>query len=196
MAIKQAFMVPVIFGGSLDAGISCIAGTTEGTAANEIVCKDEMTSAIATEAAKKVNVSGSRGSTAGYATAQSVTAASTTQEVPPEVEGGDPTTEVVPAVVTIAKDSKDYINISTSGAVTLAFTAASATQAATKVIRLAATAETTLTVTGATWANGGDAPTWGTADEVLIIVATFLAGEVILSVVHNSESASASASEV
>jgi hypothetical protein len=227
MATKQAFIVPVIFGGSLDAGLSTLAGTTENTAANELVDNDELTAAVAAEAtarqeadallaplaspaltgtptaptaasgtdttqiattafvqsevaSKFVKIAGPRGSLAGYAASEAVTAASTT-----EGEGAEAVE--TPAAVTVTKASRDYIEIATSGAVTLTFTPASAGEAATKVIKLTASASTTLTVSGASWANGASAPTWGTSGAVLIIVASFLGTSVILSVFHNSE---------
>lgn len=90
------------------------------------------------------------------------------------------------STITVTKASADTIEASTSGATTLAFTAASSGETATKLIRLTASATTTLTVTGATWANGASAPEWGTAGQVLVLVAEFIGGSVVLSVFHNA----------
>lgn len=107
---------------------------------------------------------GSRGALAGYSTSAALTGAQT-----------------------VTKDSSDTIALKTSGAVTLTFTAATAAEACTKVIDLTATAATTLTVAGASWANGDEAPTWGTAGKHLTIEAHFIGGRVDLYVLNNNE---------
>lgn len=88
---------------------------------------------------------------------------------------------------TITKDSSDSIVINTTGATTLTFTPAELTECAVKVISLTATNETTLTFNNATWANAGEAPTWGTTGKHLVIIAHFISGRVILSVSDNDE---------
>lgn len=119
------------------------------------------------DSADHVNIAGQRGELAGFASSESVTnSASTT---------------------TITKNSRDYMEITTSGACTIAFTGASAGEATVKVIKLIASATTTLTISGATWANGASAPSWGTSGETLILVVSFFGTSVILSVFHNSE---------
>lgn len=107
---------------------------------------------------------GSRGALAGYSTSAALTGAQT-----------------------VTKASSDTIALKTSGAVTLTFTAATASEACTKVIDLTATAATTLTVAGASWANGDEAPTWGTAGKHLTIEAHFIGGRVDLYVLNNNE---------
>lgn len=87
----------------------------------------------------------------------------------------------------INANSPDCINLATSGSVSLAFTAAAATVAAVKIICLTASAATTLTVSGASWANGGSAPTWGNSGKRLILAAHFIAGVVILNVCDNNQ---------
>ena len=111
-------------------------------------------------------IAGDRKELAGYATTDAITNSATT--------------------TTITKSSADYTEIDISGAATLAFTAATAGEAATKVIKLTATATTTLTVSGATWSSGS-APTWGSANAVLILVASFFGSAILLSVFYNSE---------
>ena len=88
---------------------------------------------------------------------------------------------------TININSADCINLATSGAVSLTFTAAAATQRAVKVLCLTASAATTLTISGAVWANNGSAPTWGDAGKVLVLLAHFVGGRVVLSVVDNTQ---------
>lgn len=108
--------------------------------------------------------SGERGTLAGHETAETLT--------------GSPTINI---------DSASTNVMNTSGAVTLTFTAAEATASDVKVIALTATAATTLTIAGAVWANGGSAPTWGTAGKHLVLVANFLGGRVVLNVFDNDE---------
>ena len=108
--------------------------------------------------------SGERGTLTGHETAATLT--------------GSPT-------ININSASTNVLN--TSGKVTLTFTAAAATASDVKVIALTATAATTLTITGAAWANGGSAPTWGTAGKHLVLVANFLGGRVVLNVFDNDE---------
>lgn len=88
---------------------------------------------------------------------------------------------------TITKDSPDTILVQTSGNTTLTFQPADTGVCAVKVVCLTATDTTTLTVTGASWANAGTAPTWGTAGHRLILVCTFIAGVVVVNVVDNSQ---------
>lgn len=108
--------------------------------------------------------SGERGTLTGHETAATLT--------------GSPT-------ININSASTNVLN--TSGKVTLTFTAAAATASDVKVIALTATAATTLTITGAAWANGGSAPTWGTVGKHLVLVANFLGGRVVLNVFDNDE---------
>ena len=88
---------------------------------------------------------------------------------------------------TITKDSPDTILVQTSGNTTLTFQPADTGVCAVKVVCLTATDTTTLTVTGASWANAGTAPTWGTAGHRLILVCTFIAGVVVVNVFDNSQ---------
>lgn len=117
-----------------------------------------------TEVGKRILASGARGQIAGSETAASLSGSQT-----------------------ITANSADTICISTSGAVTLTFTAAAATVCAVKVIALNASATTTLTISGAVWANAGDAPTWGTAGKNLVLSASFINGRVVLNVYDNEE---------
>lgn len=125
---------------------------------------NENKTATDAELAKKIPKSGDRGTLSGYETAATLT--------------GSPT-------ININSASTNVMN--TSGAVTLTFTAAAATASDVKVIALTATAATTLTIAGAVWANGGSAPTWGTAGKHLVLVANFLGGRVVLNVFDNDE---------
>lgn len=111
-----------------------------------------------------IEKTGSRGSLAGFQTVSTLT--------------GSPT---------VTSESGDVCVLNSSGAVTLTFTPAEATVACTKVIDITATADTTLAIAGASWANGEDAPTWGTAGKHLTIEAHFIAGRVDLFVVNNDE---------
>lgn len=88
---------------------------------------------------------------------------------------------------TIDKAAGDTIALSTSGAVTLTFTPAAATESCTKIIDLTAAEATTLAIAGAEWANGEEAPTWGTAGKHLTITAHFIGGRVDLYVLNNNE---------
>lgn len=110
--------------------------------------------------------SGNRGALAGFAAAAVLTGAQT-----------------------ITKASSDTIALTTSGAVTLTFTPAAATEACTKVIDLTASEATTLTVAGASWAGGDEAPTWGTKGKHLTIEAHFIGARVDLYVLNNNEEA-------
>ena len=125
---------------------------------------NENKTATDAELAKKIPKSGDRGTLSGYETAATLT--------------GSPT-------ININSASTNVMN--TSGAVTLTFTAAAATASDVKVIALTAIAATTLTIVGAVWANGGSAPTWGTAGKHLVLVANFLGGRVVLNVFDNDE---------
>ena len=108
--------------------------------------------------------SGNRGTIAGY-------------EVASEKTGSQ----------TITIESPDTTYINTSGSVILTFTASTSTNVSTKVIYLTATGATTLTVQGCIWANGADAPTWGTSGKHLVLVASFIGGRVIVSVFDNDD---------
>ncbi len=125
---------------------------------------NENKTATDAELAKKIPKSGDRGTLSGYETAATLT--------------GSPT-------ININSASTNVMN--TSGAVALTFTAAAATASDVKVIALTAIAATTLTIAGAVWANGGSAPTWGTAGKHLVLVANFLGGRVVLNVFDNDE---------
>ena len=112
-----------------------------------------------------VNKSGSRGSLVGY---ESATTLSGNQ--------------------TITIESADTIIMNTSGSVTLTFTpSSSVNECAVKVVSLKSTGTTTLTISGAVWANGGEAPTWGTTGKTLILVANFIHGKCVLNIFHNDE---------
>lgn len=100
---------------------------------------------------------------------------------------GSETASVVNGSQSINANSADCMNITTSGAVTLTFTAAAANVRAVKALCLTAGAATTLTVSGAAWASKGTAPNWGSAGKRLILLAHFVAGLVILSVADNNE---------
>ena len=100
---------------------------------------------------------------------------------------GNETSASLSGPQTITVSSADTTIISTSGATTLTFTAADVNVCAVKVICLNATAATTLTISGATWANAGSAPTWGDANARLILVANFIAGVVIINTFDNSQ---------
>lgn len=100
---------------------------------------------------------------------------------------GSETASVVNGSQSINAASADCMNITTSGAVTLTFTPAAANVRAVKSLCLTAGAATTLTVSGASWANSGSAPNWGSAGKRLVLLAHFVAGLVILSVADNNE---------
>lgn len=101
---------------------------------------------------------------------------------------GSETVNVLSGNQTITKDSADTIVMNTTGAVTLTFTPAGTNDCAVKVIALTATGETTLNISGAVWANLGEAPTWGTAGKHLVLVAHFINNRVILCIFDNDES--------
>ena len=124
--------------------------------------------AVNTVNVNKINLTGSRGTLAG-----------------------NETVSVVSGSQTITIDSPDTIVINTSGATTLTFTTADINTTAVKVIALKnGTTTSTITISGATWANNGEAPTWGSANTNLVLVATFIAGRVVLNVFDNDDSAS------
>ncbi len=100
---------------------------------------------------------------------------------------GNETASAVSGNQTINASSADCINISTSGAVTLTFQAAAATVRAVKALSLTASVATTLTIAGAVWANKGIAPTWGNAGTILVLLAHFVGGRVVLSVADNTQ---------
>ena len=100
---------------------------------------------------------------------------------------GNETASAVSGNQTINASSADCIDIGTSGAVTLTFQAAAATVRAVKALSLTASAATTLTISGAVWANKGTAPTWGNAGAILVLLAHFVGGRVVLSVADNTQ---------
>lgn len=100
---------------------------------------------------------------------------------------GSETVSVLSGNQTITKDSADTIVMNTTGAVKLTFTPAGTNDCAVKVISLTATGETTLNISGAIWANAGEAPTWGTAGRHLILVVHFIGGRVVLCAFDNDE---------
>lgn len=100
---------------------------------------------------------------------------------------GNETAVVATGNQTITASSSDCINLSTSGAVTLTFTPAAAEVRAVKALSLTASAATTLTISGAVWANKGSAPTWGNAGTILVLLAHFVGGRVVLSVADNTQ---------
>lgn len=101
---------------------------------------------------------------------------------------GNETAVVATGNQTITASSSDCVNLTTSGAVTLTFTPAAAEVRAVKAICLTASAATTLTISGtANWANKGSAPTWGNAGTILVLLAHFVGGRVVLSVADNTQ---------
>lgn len=90
-----------------------------------------------------------------------------------------------PPTVTI--ESPDCLNLETAGTLTIAFTAADPSMRAVKALSLTATDTTSLTIEGAVWQNNGEAPEWGTAGKILVILAHFVGGRVVLSVADNTE---------
>lgn len=100
---------------------------------------------------------------------------------------GNETVQALSNSQTITVNSSDCINLATSGAVTLTFTVAAATVRAVKSICLTASAATTLTVKNAVWANNGSAPVWGAAGKILVLLAHFVGGRVVLSVADNTQ---------
>ena len=100
---------------------------------------------------------------------------------------GYETPQVLTGNQTITINSASTTTMNTTGAVTLTFTAAGATQSDVKVIALTATGDTTLTIEGAVWANAGSAPTWGTTGKHLVLVAHFIGGRVVLNVFDNDQ---------
>ena len=113
---------------------------------------------------KAVPKTGSRGELAGFETAASLTGSQA-----------------------INVGSPDCMKLSTSGAVSLAFTPGAADVCALKVICLTAAEATTVTFSGAVWANNGQAPAWGDAGKRLVLTAHFIAGAVILNVCDNNQ---------
>ena len=101
---------------------------------------------------------------------------------------GNETAVVATGNQTITASSSDCVNLTTSGAVTLTFTPAAVDVRAVKAICLTASAATTLTISGtANWANKGSAPTWGNAGTILVLLAHFVGGRVVLSVADNTQ---------
>ena len=105
-----------------------------------------------------------------------------TQEVTAESLAAGTTT-------TVNKDSDQVMVLNTTGAQTLAFTAAASNVYATKYIHLTATEDTVLTVTGADWADAADAPVWGKATYKLYLRVAFVAGRVTIYVLDNTQEA-------
>lgn len=93
------------------------------------------------------------------------------------------------STTTINKDSDQIIVLNTNGAQTLAFTAAASTVYSVKYIHLTAATDTTLTVTGAEWADAEEQPVWGKQTYKLFLKATFVAGYICLEVMSNSQAA-------
>ena len=92
--------------------------------------------------------------------------------------------------ITVTSSSDAVMIYHTSGTFALTFTSASNTSTyAVKEIYLISDADTTLTVTGATFADAEQDPVWGKASYKLYLRATFINGEVILSVISNSQEA-------
>lgn len=100
---------------------------------------------------------------------------------------GNEAAAVLSGSQTIATISADSMVITTSGATTLTFTPAGNDVWCIKGICLKASAATTLTVNGAVWANGAEAPAWGDSGKTLVLAALFAGGQVILSVCHNDQ---------
>lgn len=100
---------------------------------------------------------------------------------------GSETATLLTGNQTIGADSGDTIVIETSGTTTLTFTAGSANQSAIKIIALKARANSTLTISGASWTSGTiNPPDWGAAGKILVLVAYFICEKVFLSVFTNS----------
>ena len=86
---------------------------------------------------------------------------------------------------TIDINYADTTVIKTSGKVTLTFKVAAANLTSTKVIALKSVGSTKLRISGARWVNNLPAPEWNSG--LLILVATFIAGSVVVAVYHNSQ---------
>lgn len=149
-----------VLGTNVSGAVALATKATQDSSGNDIAS----TYATKTENNGKISLSGSRGTLAGSETA---TALSGNQ--------------------TITKDSADTIVMNTTGSITLTFTPAGTTECAVKVIALTATGTTTVAYSGGVWANGGEAPTWGTTGKHLVLVANFIGGRVILNVFDNDE---------
>ena len=109
-----------------------------------------------------------------------------------EITGTSEVTAVAKAdgsTTTFDKDSDQVTALTTSGAQTLAFTAAASNVYSVKYIHLVATEDTTLTVTGVEWADAEDAPVWGKATYKLYLKVTWIQGRVIAQVMDNSQAA-------
>ena len=108
------------------------------------------------------------------------------------LEAGAPTA-VTPKTgetsATINKDSDAVSIYHTSGTFALTFSAAQATEYAVKEIYLIADADTTLTVTGATFADAEENPVWGKTGYKLYLRCAFIAGDVVITVLDNSQEA-------
>jgi len=109
-----------------------------------------------------------------------------------EIVGEKSVTATSPAAGTttsIDKDSDQVIVMNTTGAQTLAFTAAAADVYSVKYIHLTAAEDTTLTVTGAEWADAEDAPVWGKKTYKLYLRVAFVAGRVTIHILDNTQAA-------
>ena len=101
---------------------------------------------------------------------------------------GNETVSVLSGSQTIDINSPDTIVINTSGPTTLTFTPADINTTAIYVIALKNGSTTSsVNIVNAVWANSGETPVWGSANSNLILVATFIAGRVVLNVFDNDE---------
>lgn len=101
---------------------------------------------------------------------------------------GSETVKVLSGNQTIDINFPDTIVINTSGPTTLTFTPAAIDQTSVKVIALKNGSTTSsVNIVNAVWANSGETPVWGSANSNLILVATFIAGRVVLNVHDNDE---------
>lgn len=152
-----------LIGKSINCGLYTLSDDINDTNSSHIAS----IKAVNTVNVNKINLTGSRGTLAG-----------------------NETVSVVSGSQTITINSPDTIVINTSGATTLTFTAADINTTAVKVIALKnGTTTSTITISGAVWANNGEAPTWGSANTNLVLVATFIAGRVVINTFDNDDSA-------
>ena len=101
---------------------------------------------------------------------------------------GSETVKVLSGSQTIDINFSDTIVINTSGPTTLTFTPAAIDKTSVKVIALKNGSTTSsVNIVNAVWANSGETPVWGSANSNLILVATFIAGRVVLNVCDNDE---------
>lgn len=150
------------------------------TAAAEIAANAKSTADTANSTASEANTTAQAAQTVANAAVPKSGARGTL--------AGNETAVVATGNQTITASSSDCVNLTTSGAVTLAFTPADADVRAVKAICLTASAATTLTISGtANWANKGSAPNWGNAGTILVLLAHFVGGRVVLSVADNTQ---------